>query len=418
MANSKSTRVAILGGIRTPFAKAGTVFAHLSALDLAIHAVNGLLERYQVDDAAIDEIIFGTVAANPAIPHLAREIVLQSDLDPSIRALSVGSNCVTGISAIETASARISTGHADLVIAGGTESMSNPPVALGPEATKALHSLVSESRNRARLKILEELDFNSLLTSAGGLREPSTGLSMGEHTELSIKDWHISRENQDLLAYTSHMNARKATEDGRLLAEIAPIDGIECDQQIRSDTSKEQLASLPPVFDRSSSGSITAGNASPLTDGSASILLASEAYAEQIGFPPVCFIKDIEFAAIDPAEGLLMAPALAVPRLLARNELRLSDIEILEMHEAFAGQVLANIKAWETAWKAAATGPVDHAILNPLGSSIAVGHPLAATGVRIITTLANEMKRRDARYGLASVCAAGGLASAVLLEKP
>jgi acetyl-CoA acetyltransferase family protein len=241
---------------------------------------------------------------------------------------------------------------------------------------------------------------------------------MGEHTELTVKEWDIAREEQDEIAYRSHMNANQATEDGRLKDEIHPLDGYEQDLFIRSDTSMEKLAKLPPVFDRSSAGTITAGNSSPLTDGAAAVLLMSADHARSENREPLAFIKAFEFAAIDPNDGLLMGPGLAVPRLLRKTGLSLSDMDLIEMHEAFGGQVASNLRAWEQGWKEPAIGRVNRDKLNQLGSSIAVGHPFAATGARIVTTLANEMKRRNARYGLVSICAAGAQASAMILERP
>ena len=241
---------------------------------------------------------------------------------------------------------------------------------------------------------------------------------MGEHTELTVKEWKISREEQDGIAFRSHMNAHGATQDGRLKAEIHPLDDIDHDLFIRSDTSMEKLTKLPPVFDRSPTGTLSAGNSSPLTDGAAAVLLMSEDRAQKENREPLAFIRAFEFAAIDPKDGLLMAPGVAVPRLLRRTGLTLADMDLIEMHEAFGGQVASNLRAWEQGWKEPAIGSVDREKLNQLGSSIAIGHPFAATGARIVTTLANEMKRRDARYGLVSICAAGAQASAMILERP
>jgi acetyl-CoA acetyltransferase family protein len=232
-----------------------------------------------------------------------------------------------------------------------------------------------------------------------------------------VKEWKIPREEQDQIAYRSHMNAHRAMEDGRLKAEIHALDGFDHDLFIRPDTSMEKLAKLPPVFDRSPTGTLTAGNSSPLTDGAAAVLLMSEARARHEDREPLAFVKDFEYAAIDPEDGLLMGPGVAVPRLLQRTGLTLSDLDLIEMHEAFGGQVACNLRAWEQGWKEPAIGTVDRDKLNQLGSSIAVGHPFAATGARIVTTLANEMKRRNVRYGLVSVCAAGAQASAMILER-
>ena len=240
---------------------------------------------------------------------------------------------------------------------------------------------------------------------------------MGEHTEITVKEWNITREEQDEIALLSHVNAHRATADGRLLSEIYPLNGFDRDLLIRPEASMAALAKLPPVFDRSESGTITAGNSSPLTDGAASVVLMSEKRARELGFTPLAYIKDYVNVGIDPNDGLLMGPGVAVPRLLKQNGLTLDDIDIIEMHEAFGGQVASNLKAWEQGWKEPAIGQVDRELLNPLGSSIAIGHPFAATGARIVTTLANELKRRDARYGLVSICGAGGTAVAMLLER-
>ena len=240
---------------------------------------------------------------------------------------------------------------------------------------------------------------------------------MGEHTELTVKEWQISRQDQDEIAFRSHQNAYQATQDGRLTSEVHPLDDINRDSIIRPSTNMEILAKLPTVFDRGPAGTITAGNSSPLTDGAASVLLMSERRADELGYEPLAFIKDFLNVGIDPSDGLLMGPGIAVPRLLRRNGLDLEHIGIIEMHEAFGGQVAANLRAWEQGWKEPAIGRVDYQILNPLGSSIAIGHPFAATGARIVTTIANEMKRNDIQYGLVSICGAGATAVAMLLER-
>jgi acetyl-CoA acetyltransferase family protein len=241
---------------------------------------------------------------------------------------------------------------------------------------------------------------------------------MGEHTELTVKEWKVSRQEQDEVSLRSHQNAHQATIDGRLTSEIHPLDGIDRDSIIRPGTSMQALAKLPAVFDRSPAGTITAGNSSPLTDGAASVLLMSEQRASELGLEPLAFIKEFLNVGIDPSDGLLMGPGIAVPRLLRRNGLTLEQLGIIEMHEAFGGQVVSNLKAWQQGWKEPAIGPVDQKILNPLGSSIAIGHPFAATGARIVTTIANEMKRNNIQYGLVSICGAGATAVAMLLERP
>ncbi len=417
MVQSTNRRVAVVGGTRTPFVKAGTRFRQHSALDLSVHAVKGLLQKHRVDPASIDELVYGIVIVDPKVPNLAREIVLSTDLSSNIPAHTISNNCITGASAVASVYYSIVSGRAEAGIAGGVESMSNPPVLFGDRASRIFLDSFSTKSFKARLSHLLRLRPWHFKPSAAAFAEPSTGLTMGEHTELMVKEWKIPQEEQDEISYRSHRNAHKATKDGRLKEEIYPLDGIDHDLLIRPDTSMEKLAKLPPVFDRSEAGTITAGNSSPLTDGAAAVLLMSEGRAKKEGKEPLAFIKDFEYAAVDPSEGLLMAPGIAVPRLLRRTGIELSDIDVIEMHEAFGGQVACNLKAWEKGWKEEPIGTVDREKLNPLGSSIAVGHPFAATGARIVTTLANEMKRRNVRLGLVSICGAGGTAIAMILER-
>ena len=411
-------RVAIVGGVRTPFVKAGGVFKALSALDLGVRAVDGLLDRFDVDSESVDALAFGNVVLDPRVPHLARETVFESRLPASVRALTLVDNCITGTSVIAHLGCAIESGRSDVGIAGGTESMSNPAVLYTRRASRLFVDLANARSVGGRLRTLLGLRPRDFWPDTPAIAEPSTGLSMGEHCELMVKEWSIGRETQDELAWRSHRNAHGATEDGRLTAEIVPVADIERDLLVRPDTGIEQLAALKPVFDRSPAGTITAGNSSPLTDGAAALLLMSEEAAEREGREPLAFIKAVCNASIDPADGLLMGPCLAVPRVLAATDLRLADIDLVEMHEAFAGQVLCNLKAWEHGWKEPIIGQVSPDRLNPLGSSIAIGHPFAATGIRIVITLANEMRRRDARYGLVSICGAGATAVAMILERP
>lgn len=417
MTENPSTRVAVMGGARTPFVKAATRFQKHSALDLAAHAVDGLLEKQQLDPQAVDELVYGIVVVNARIPHLAREVVFSSKLPSTVRALTMTDNCITGLSAINAIADSITAGRAEVGIAGGVESMSNPAVMFSEHASRILLDAHAARSLGARLKEFIKLRPRDLKPSTPGVQEPSTGLSMGEHCELMVKEWKVPQQEQDEIALRSHQRAHAATEDGRLKAEIHPLDGIGHDLLIRADTTLEKLAKLKPVFDRSETGTITAGNASSLTDGAASVLLMSEQRAHNEGREPLAFIKAVQFVGIDPSEGLLMGPGVAVPRVLRQAGLKLSDIDIIEMHEAFGGQIACNLRAWQQGWKEPAIGEVELDKLNPLGSSVAVGHPFAATGARIITTLANEMKRRDARYGLVSICGAGATAAAMILER-
>jgi acetyl-CoA acetyltransferase family protein len=368
-------RVAIVAGVRTPFVKAGQAFATLGPLALGKHAVRGLLERHEVDPAGIDAMAFGVVVPEPGKPNLAREIVLETGLPAGIEAQTVSSYCITGLRTATIVADAIARGRISAGIAGGAEWLSGADPAT--------------------------------------FREPTTGLSMGQHMELTRAEWNIPRARQDEVALASHRNAIDARE--RLCQEIVPLEGVAYDTGPRADTSLERLATLKPAF--ATDGTITAGNASPVSDGASAVLLMSERRAEEEGREPLAFIEAMDYAAIHPDEGLLMAPAITVPRLLERAGLQLGEIDLLEIHEAFAAQVLANVAAWERGWRGRPTGPVDWSRVNVNGSSVAVGHPWAATGGRILVSLAYEMARRDARRGLISICAAGGMAGAFLLTR-
>ena len=368
-------RVALVAGTRTPFVKAGQAFASLGPLALAKHAVRGLLERHEVDPKSIDAIAFGAVVPEAGKPNLAREIVLETGLPAGIEAQTVSSYCITGLRTATIIADAIARGRIDAGIAGGVEWLSG--------------------------------------ADPSTFREPTTGLSMGEHMELTRAEWNLPRGRQDEVALASHRNAVAARE--RLAQEIVPVEGVAHDTGPRPDTSMERLAALKPAFDPA--GTITAGNASPVTDGASAVLLMSERRAAKEKREPLAFIEAMDYAAIHPGEGLLMAPAITVPRLLARAGLQLGDIDLIEIHEAFAAQVLANVAAWERGWKGPATGPVKWDRVNVNGSSVAVGHPWAATGGRILTTLGYEMARRNARRGLISICAAGAMAGAFLLTR-
>lgn len=417
MSHKYANRVAIIDGARTPFAKAGTAFKKHSPLDLSVHAVDGLLARSDLEPSSVDELAHGITVVDPRIPHLARDVIFASQLPVETRALTLTNNCITGPSAMIAIYDSIVSGRAGAGIASGVESMSNPALLFSERASRVFLEANAAKKLTKKLAEFKKLRPGDFIPAAPSIAEPSTGLSMGEHTELMVKEWKIPQEEQDEIAFRSHMNAHCATEDGRLKAEIVPLDGVDHDLIIRSDTTRKKLAKLSPVFDRSPSGTLTAGNSSPLTDGAAAVLLMSEDRAEREGREPLAFIKVFEFAAIHPRDGLLMAPGVAVPRLLHRTGIALDDFDLIEMHEAFGGQVACNLKAWERGWKEPAIGVVDRGKLNTLGSSIAVGHPFAATGIRMATTLAHEMRRRDAKLGLISICAAGAQAAAMILER-
>lgn len=367
--------VAIVAGKRTPFVKSGKAFKDLGPLRLARESVRGLIESTNLEPEGVDALAYGVVVPEPGKPNIAREIVLEEGLPESIEAQTMSSYCITGLRTIAAVAEGIQSGRIDCGIAGGVESLSH--------------------------------------ASASTFVEPSTGLSMGQHGELTRREWEIPRKRQDEIALASHQNAVAARD--KLAQEIHPVEGVEHDTGPRGDTSLEVLSGLRPVFQED--GTLTAGNSSPVTDGASAVLLMSEERAKRERRQPLAFIKAMAFAAHPPADGLLMAPAIAVPEVLERANLVLSDMDLVEIHEAFAAQVLANAAAWERGWRGESTGAVDWDRVNVNGSSLAVGHPWAATGGRIVTTAAHELARRYGTYALVSICAAGAMAGAFILER-
>jgi acetyl-CoA acyltransferase len=424
-----SRRVAIVAGCRTPFAKAGTAFRDLSALDLAKTCVRELVERSGIDPAWVGAVVMGQVIPSIKAPNLGRETVLRAGLPVAVPGHMVNRACASANQAIADVASMILRGQIEAGIAGGAESLSDVPILHGQKMSRAL---VSASRARSfggKLRAFAGIRPKDLVPESPAIAELSTGLTMGQSAEKMAQENRISRQEQDEIAYRSHLNAAAATADGRLGAETCPVfvppafGVIREDNLVRKDASREALAALPPVFDRRH-GTVTAGNSSPLTDGAAAVLLMSEEKAKAEGYQPLALIRDWAVAAVDPAGQLLMGPGLAVPLCLERAGLRLGDMDLFEMHEAFAAQVASNLVALESdAWaqehlgRGAALGKVDRDRLNVNGGSIALGHPFGATGARITLTLANEMKRRGAQLGLISVCAQGGMGFAMVLER-
>jgi len=425
---SPGRRVAIVAGCRTPFARSGSTFRDVPAVTLARHAARELLYRTDIDPAVVDEVVVGQVVPSVLVPNVAREVSLLPQFPRTIPAYTLNRACASAAQAITNAADQVRMGHADVVLAGGVESLSDIPIL---HSRRFSQLLVEASKARTlgqRLGVFARVRPKDLVPVTPAIAEPSTGESMGQSAEKMAKENGISREAQDRVALMSHERAAAGTADGRLTAEIVPWFGgrqgdevTTSDNGIRTDTSLDQLAKLRPVFDRQY-GSVTAGNSSPLTDGAAMVLLMAEERARELGFEPLAFIRSYAVAAVDPGWQLLMGPAYAVPKALARAGIAWSDLDLVEIHEAFAAQVLSNAQAWaspEWAKKlglAAPVGEVDWERTNVMGGSIAIGHPFGATGARLVTTLANEMKRRGARYGLVSICAQGGMGSALVLE--
>lgn len=414
------TRVAVLGGCRTPFVKAAGVFSKKHFLDLGVHVVNAAVKRTQIDPNSIDEVAFSTVLLDPRFPNFARELVLRSGLPKSIGAHSVSNNCISGLVAATFIGEAIQSGRIKLGIAGGSESMSRPTLTLHPQG-EAFFIRMAKTRSMSdKLKLLSTFRPKYLMPQPPSPKEPSTGLTMGQHCEMTAKEFKIPREVQDKIALRSHHNGARAQEAGSLAAEIEPLDGQSKDNLIRADTTLEKLSALKPVFDRGPQGTLTAGNSSPLTDGASAVVLISDQEAKRQGRTVLGYIDAVEYAAIDPADGLLMAPGIALPRLMERNNLKISDVDIFEIHEAFGAQVAANMLVWEKGWSkypsVKAFGKIPEEKINVNGGSIAIGHPFAATGGRLILSTLHELKRRNARSGIISVCAAGAMACAMLVR--
>lgn len=422
-------RVAIIAGVRTPFARSGTVFQTYSAIELGKLAVAELVQRTSLDGKLVDLLVYGTVLPSVIAPNIAREVALLPHFPRTLQAFTVARACASANQAITDAADQIALGHADVAIAGGAESLSQVPILHSRGMSDVLIAASKAKTTAQRLAVFAKLRPRDFVPITPAIAEPSTGETMGQSADKMAKLNGISREAQDRLALKSHQHAAAGMADGRLTAEIVPVavpplyESLQTsDNGIRSDTSYEQLAALKPVFDRRY-GSVTAGNASPLSDGASAVLLMSESRAHALGSTPLAFIKSYAYAAVDPGEQLLQAPVLAVPVALQRAGLTLRDMDLIDMHEAFAAQVLSNLqglasRAWaQRAGFPDATGEVDESRLNVLGGSLAIGHPFGATGARIVTTLSNELVRRDAQFGLLTVCAAGGMGHAMILER-
>jgi acetyl-CoA acyltransferase len=425
-----TSRVAIIRGLRTPFAKSGTHYAHLSALDLGKLAVAELVERSGIDPSEVQEVVFGNVIPSVKAPNIAREIILGTGLPRSIPGYTVGKACASSNQAITAAADMIYRGYADTVIAGGAESLSDIPILFSKNFSDALVSASKQKSVGGKLGAFRRIRPKDLAPDAPAIAESTTGLTMGESAEKMAKENHISREAQDRLALQSHARAAKATADGRFKDEVMTVvvppkfdQIVDTDNLIRGDTTLEALAKLRPVFDRKY-GTITAGNSSPLTDGAAAVLLMSEEKAKAAGLKPIGYLKSYAYAATDPFDQLLQGPVFALPTALERAGITLKDIGVIEMHEAFAAQVLSNIQwmaskkiAQEKLRRSEPVGEIDPEMINQTGSSIALGHPFGATGARIVTTVCNELQRTGRQYGLVTVCAAGGMGVAMVLER-
>jgi acetyl-CoA acyltransferase len=428
--SQSNPRVAVVRGLRTPFAKSGTVYSRLTALDLGKLVVAELVQRSGIDPKSINELIFGNVIPSVKAPNIAREIVLGTGLPRSIPGFTVGKACDSAGQAITSGADMIFRGYADTVIAGGSESLSDIPILFSKPFADALVRASKAKSLGGKLAAFRSIRPKDLAPDTPAIAESTTGMTMGESAEKMAKENGISREAQDRFALQSQTRAAQATDSGRFKDEVMTVvvppafeTIVEKDNLIRADTTLEGLSKLRPVFDRKY-GSITAGNASPLTDGAAAVILMSEEKAKELGQKPIGFIRSYAYAALDPSDQLLQGPVFALPIALQRAKLKLIEIGVIEMHEAFAAQVLSNIQ-WIRSKKIATErlglseplGEIDPASINRTGGSIALGHPFGATGARIVTTVCNELQRSGEQYGLVTICAAGGIGFAMVLEK-
>jgi len=423
-------KVAIIAANRIPFAKSNTAYFGVSNQEMLTSAIEGLVQKTKLQGQPVGEVVAGAVMKHSRDFNMVRETVLDTSLCASTPCTDMQQACGTGLQAFISVANKIALGQIESGIAGGVDTTSDAPIAVSDKFQSMLMQLNRAKTAGQRLKILASFRPNFLAPSLPRNGEPRTGLSMGGHTELTAKRWDIKREDQDQLAFDSHQKLHKAYESGFMDDLVSPFNGLEKDNILRPQTKLEKLASLGPAFDKNG-GTLSAGNSSALTDGASAVLLASEEWAKEKGLPVLAYITDYETSAVDfigkdsdYKEELLLAPAYAVPKMLARNNMTLQDFDFYEIHEAFGAQVLATMKAWETESFCkerlgldAPLGEIDRSKLNVNGSSLATGHPFAATGGRIVGNLAKLLDQKGSGKGLISICAAGGQGVVAMLEK-
>jgi acetyl-CoA C-acetyltransferase len=424
-----SRRVAVIGGARTPFCRSNTSYEDLTNLDLMTAAMNGLVGKYHLEGEHIDEVVGGAVVTHSRDFNLAREAVIGTKLKEDTPGITLAQACGTSLQAALTSAAKIAIGQIDSAIATGSDTISDAPIVFQRKFAKRLSKASRAKSAGERVGAFARgFSLGELVPSAPSVSEPRTGLSMGQHCELMAQEWHIARADQDKLAYDSHKHAAAAYNEGFLDDLVFPTSGVFRDNNLREDISLEKMAQLKPAFEPSGKGTLTAANSTPLTDGAAAVLLASEEWAAKRGLKPQAYLAYGQHYAIDfvdAAKGLLMAPTIAVSKMLDQAGLKLQDFDFYELHEAFAAQVLCTLKAWEDPeycktmlGKDQPLGAIDRAKLNVKGSSIAYGHPFAATGARIIAMLAKILQENGGGRGLISICTAGGMGVCAILERP
>lgn len=417
-------RVGIVGGVRTPFCRSNTFYADLSNLDLMTAALNGLVDKYRLKGAHIDEVVGGAVVTHSKDFNLAREAVLGTKLAPSTPGVTLQQACGTSLQAAAMIGAKIATGEIECGIAAGSDTTSDAPIVFSKKFASRLIQVQQQKTAMDRVRVFKGFSPSELVPQPPNVAEPRTGLNMGQHCELMAREWKITREAQDRLAFESHKKGAEAYRSGYMDDLIVPTAGVFRDNNLREDISLDKLATLKTAFDKSDKGTLTAANSTPMTDGAACVLLASEEWAAKRGLTIQSYLSYTQGAANNfvAGEGLLMAPTIAVSKILDRAHLTLQDFDFYEIHEAFAAQVLATLKAWEDPEYCRAhlgkdhpLGSIDRAKMNVKGSSLAFGHPFAATGARVLGNLSKLLADNGGR-GLISICTAGGMGVAAILE--
>ncbi len=420
-----SRRVAVVGGVRIPFCRSNTLYSDLSNLDMMTATLNGLSEKYNLKGVHIDEVVGGAVVTHSKDWNLAREVVISSSLATSTPGTTMMQACGTSLQAAMGIAAKIALGEIDCGIAIGSDTTSDAPIVFSKKFSKRLTDMTQRKGTWAKLGAFKGLKLREMAPQPPSVAEPRTGLSMGQHCELMAQEWQIPREEQDQLAMESHAKAAAAYRDGYMDDLIVPCAGVYRDNNLREDMDPEKLATLRNAFEKSDRGTLSAANSTPLTDGAASLLLASEDWTKARGLPIKAYLTSFQTAANNfvAGDGLLMAPAIAVSQMLERAGLALQDFDFYEIHEAFAAQVLSTLKAWEDAdycktklGRDAPMGSIDRTKMNVKGSSLAVGHPFAATGARIAANLAKLLDSQKDGRGLISICTAGGMGVAAIME--
>ena len=419
--------VAILGGVRIPFCRQNTAYADVGNLGMSVRTLGALVERFGLHGQQLGEVAMGAVIKHPSDWNLAREATLSSGLSPLTPGLTLQRACGTSLDALVTVANKIALGQIEAGIGGGSDTTSDVPIVYGKSLRARLLAANRAKSMKERIAAFKGFRLSELKPEFPGVAEPRTGKSMGQHCEDMAREWNVSRDSQDEWAVSSHRKLAAAYERGFFADLVVPFRGVERDNILRPDSSLEKLATLKPAFDKASGrGTLTAANSTPLTDGAAAALLASDEWARAHGHAPLAWLRDAQVAAVDfvHGEGLLMAPTVAVAEMLGRNGLTLQDFDIYEIHEAFAAQVLCTLRAWESEDYCrnrlgldAPLGRIDPDKINPVGSSLATGHPFAATGARIIATVAKQLAERGGGRALVSICTAGGMGVVAIVER-